>query len=140
MKASVTRYVRIDHAQLVEMTLHAEGTSEECCGFLLGHEGRSIVTCTIPTTNVARDPGEYFVIDPLAYLRAEQYAATSNLELIGIYHSHPNSAAIPSETDRTNALQNLSYVILSLDDQQCTGIRSWRLNSSEHFEEELIIS
>jgi proteasome lid subunit RPN8/RPN11 len=124
-----------------ELVASAESTPEECCGFLLGHEreGR-IVTAVIPAQNVAENRQVHFEVDPLEYLRAEQYAAKHNLELVGIYHSHPNSPALPSETDRRKAQPYFSYVILSVVGQRFEHIRSWRLNHLQQFEEEPIIS
>ena len=78
-------------------------------------------------------------MDPLEYLRAEKYATAHQLELLGIYHSHPNTTAIPSETDRREAQPFFSYVILSVMQQQFSHIRSWRLNQMNEFEEETIL-
>ena len=141
MKAPGNRYVQIDSARLSELVASAEGTSEECCGFLLGYErGGHIVTEVIPAHNIAANRQIHFEVDPLEYLRAEQYAAKHKLELVGIYHSHPNSTAVPSETDRLKAQPYFSYVILSMVSQQFDDIRSWRLNHLHQFEEEPIIS
>jgi len=141
VKAPANLYVRIDNARLAELVTRAEDTSGECCGFLLGHDrGGRIVSAVIPALNIAKNPRMHFEIDPLEYLRAEQYAAQHKLELIGIYHSHPNGTAVPSETDRRMAQPYFSYVILSMIDQQFDDIRSWRLNHLQQFEEEPIIS
>jgi proteasome lid subunit RPN8/RPN11 len=139
VNAPAKRYVRIDNTRLNELVASAEGTSEERCGFLLGHEraGR-VVTTVIPAVNVAKNPLVHFEVDPLEYLRAEKYAAKYGLELIGIYHSHPNGTAVPSETDRCNAHPHFSYVILSMIGQRFDDIRSWRLNHNGQFEEEPI--
>jgi proteasome lid subunit RPN8/RPN11 len=133
--------VKIDPDRLRELIADVEHTSEERCGFLIGyHAGARIVTTVLPAKNVAAaDRHVRFAVDPLEYLRAEKYAASNRLELLGVYHSHPNSTAVPSETDRQQAHPHFSYVILSVIDQQFAGIRSWRLNQDRHFEEEVIL-
>jgi proteasome lid subunit RPN8/RPN11 len=64
--------------------------------------------------------------------------AGNNLTLVGIYHSHPDHHAMPSESDRLGAYPYLSYVIIAVTNQKFEDIRSWRLNASARFEEELI--
>jgi proteasome lid subunit RPN8/RPN11 len=141
LKAPVHLFLTIDNDQLGELVSNVEGTSEERCGFLLGHDQATrIVTAVVPALNVAAtDRHMRFEIDPLEYLRAEQYAAAHQLELVGIYHSHPNTVAIPSETDRREAYPHFSYVILSVMEQRFADIRSWRLNQRLEFEEETVI-
>jgi proteasome lid subunit RPN8/RPN11 len=58
--------------------------------------------------------------------------------MLGIYHSHPNHPAIPSERDRLAAQPYFSYVIISVMKGKTDQIRSWRLNETSHFEEENI--
>lgn len=140
MNAPVPAYVRIDCDRLRELVADAEFTSDECCGFLLGYDrSQRIVTNVLPATNIARNKSVEFKVDPLEYLRAEQLAEKSGLELLGVYHSHPNCAAIPSESDRRDAQPHFSYVIVSTRGQQFDHIRSWRLNQKREFEEEIII-
>lgn len=140
MKSIIPQFVSIDNDRLSELVVNVEGTSEECCGFLLGHDhGMRVVTTVIPASNMAADRRTKFQIDPLEYLRAERYAANHQLELVGIYHSHPNTAAIPSETDLREAQPCFSYVILSVSNGRFADIRSWRLNHLHHFEEETVI-
>lgn len=132
--------MRIDPDRLKELVADAEITSDECCGFLLGYErGHRVVTNVIPATNTAGNKSVEFRVDPLEYLRAEQFAEKLGLELLGVYHSHPNTAAIPSESDRRDAQPHFSYVIVSTRAQHFDHIRSWRLNQNREFEEEIII-
>jgi proteasome lid subunit RPN8/RPN11 len=126
---------------LNEMITHAESTSDECCGFLIGLEttDNRAVQHVITTNNITPgDRSQRFEIAPLAFLEAEHFAELNNLQLLGIYHSHPNHPAIPSELDRVSAQPGFSNVIISLKDQKFADIRSWRLTSDLHFEEEKI--
>lgn len=142
LKSTKPGFISITPQELDKLVANAEGTTEECCGFLLGHQ-RDIhaVTQIIPARNVASsDRHLRFEVDPLEYLRAEQFAAAAKMELLGIYHSHPGAPAVPSETDRLNAQPCFSYVILSVTGQRVTEIRSWRLNHVHQFEEETVIT
>jgi len=112
---------------------------DECCGFLFGVEKESdrIVTDILIVTNAKEgDKRRRFQISPRDYMKAEQYADENNLYLLGIYHSHPNHPAIPSEHDRLAAQPWFSYVIISVLERKVGLIRSWRLNEDNQFEEE----
>jgi proteasome lid subunit RPN8/RPN11 len=112
----------------------------ECCGFLLGYEdenGRRIITEALVVNNAKEgDKKRRFVIAPQDYLQAEEYAEAHNQILLGVYHSHPDHPAVPSEHDRAAAQPFFSYLIISVNDRQPGFIRSWRLNNDGNFEEE----
>jgi proteasome lid subunit RPN8/RPN11 len=113
---------------------------DECCGFMLGREdgaGNRVVSSVLPINNSARENRRRrFEISPRDYLKGEQHAMDHHVELLGIYHSHPNHPAIPSEHDRVAAQPWFSYVIISVGEDEVKDIRSWRLNSNSQFDEE----
>ncbi|HYF33565.1 MAG TPA: M67 family metallopeptidase [Chitinophagaceae bacterium] len=115
---------------------------DECCGFLYGTEdaqGNRTVSEILVVHNAKEgDKRRRFEISPKDYLQAELFADEHNLQLLGVYHSHPNHPAIPSEQDRVAAQPYFSYVILSIYDKEMKGLRSWRLNDAFEFEEEII--
>ncbi|MFV2015077.1 MAG: Mov34/MPN/PAD-1 family protein, partial [Candidatus Heimdallarchaeota archaeon] len=82
-------------------------------------------------------------IDPLELVRLEDELDEIGLQLLGIYHSHPNHPAKLSETDFKFAWPNLSYTVLSVQQGTADLMTSWRLemNGSEKvkFIEEKII-
>ncbi|HKH59617.1 MAG TPA: M67 family metallopeptidase, partial [Flavitalea sp.] len=84
------------------------------------------------------DKRRRFEISAKDYLKGEQYALEKELQFLGVYHSHPNHPAIPSEHDRVAAQPYFSYIIISVLSNQTTHMRSWRLNDSFQFEEEEI--
>tara|TARA_B100002049_G_scaffold193885_1_gene151144 strand:- start:43 stop:498 length:456 start_codon:yes stop_codon:yes gene_type:complete len=45
-------------------------------------------------------PETNFIISPEQLLEGYQFAEKKQLELVGVFHSHPNSAASPSNTDK----------------------------------------
>ncbi len=134
--------LQIDPLPLKLIVEHAEESfPNECCGFLLGKEAEEhrIVTEVILSINQSEENQKRrFKISPKDYLSAEQYAEEQGLQLLGIYHSHPNHPAKPSEHDRVVAQPYFSYVILSVLDKEFFQLRSWRLNDNEQFEEETV--
>jgi proteasome lid subunit RPN8/RPN11 len=114
---------------------------EEGCGFFFGKDGNTRqVTHFLETENVFEgERKRRFSIRPEDYLLAEHYALENELDLLGIYHSHPNHPAIPSETDRLNAVPWFSYLIITTTITGATEARSWQLNPAGTFEEERLI-
>jgi proteasome lid subunit RPN8/RPN11 len=72
-------------------------------------------------------------------MTAEQHALDHDWTLLGVYHSHPNHPAIPSEHDRVAAQPFFSYLIISVLNNEIITLRSWLLNDDQQFEEEKII-
>src|SRR3989449_8770122 len=80
------------------------------------------------------------MVDPLELLRADDAARKRGLDLIGIYHSHPNHPAVPSEFDRSRATPWYSYVILSIVDREPQELAAWRFDeSTKRFEREEMV-
>jgi len=116
------------------MRAHAASTfPEECCGLLLGRfddEARTKqVTETRVMGNVFRKEERYhrYTIDPKEFLVAETEAESRGLDVVGIYHSHPNAPAQPSSFDRDHAWPTLSYVVMEVRDGKPVEAKSWVL-------------
>jgi len=135
--------LNIEQTPLDEMIKDAVRTfPDECCGFLLGKEEnniRTIIKIQVVDNAKEGDKRRRFIISAKDYLKAELFADENNLQLIGVYHSHPNHPAIPSEHDRVAAQPYFSYIILSVMNNEFDHIRSWRLNEQQQFEEEKIL-
>ncbi|HVU56393.1 MAG TPA: M67 family metallopeptidase [Puia sp.] len=116
---------------------------DECCGFLFGreeHDGTRVLVDILAVDNSKEgDKRRRFAISPQDYMTAEQHALDHDWTLLGIYHSHPNHPAIPSEHDRVAAQPFFSYVIVSVLEKEVITLRSWVLNDDQQFEEEKII-
>jgi proteasome lid subunit RPN8/RPN11 len=113
---------------------------EEACGFLLGRENGDTrtITATWSATNVSTENRKRrFIVDPLDYLRAEKKATSEGLSLLGIYHSHPDHPAVPSEHDLVAAHPYFSYVIVSLVAGDVSATRSYQLQNGQFVEEEI---
>jgi proteasome lid subunit RPN8/RPN11 len=111
---------------------------EEGCGFLLGSaDPERVITAFLPVQNANEGQRERrFNIRPVDYLLAERWASEQGLDLIGIYHSHPEVAPVPSATDLASALPWFSYLITRVTAQGAQESRSWQLNADGVFEEE----
>lgn len=92
---------RIRAGVIADVVRHArEAAPAECCGLLLGGDGE--VGEAVRTRNASGDPFR-FVIDPADHIARRREARNRGLAVLGFYHSHPRSAAVPSATDRAEA-------------------------------------
>jgi proteasome lid subunit RPN8/RPN11 len=84
-------------------------------------------------------PRRRFLVRPVDYLAAERRATELEAELIGFYHSHPDSPARPSRYDLEHAWPTFAYVILSVEGAAPRALTSWRLREDRSiFDEEPI--
>jgi proteasome lid subunit RPN8/RPN11 len=112
----------------------------ECCGALIGRDGRVLETLALPNTT-EEGPRRRFLVRPADYRAAEARAAAAGAELLGFYHSHPDHPAQPSQYDLDHAWPSLSYVIVSIRERQPREMRSWRLREDRaQFDEEEIVN
>ncbi|MEL6731267.1 MAG: M67 family metallopeptidase [Bacteroidota bacterium] len=112
----------------------------ECCGFFYGKDGeiRTVSFATVVDNSKEGDQRRRFEISPLDYMRAEKKAIAEGLDLLGVYHSHPNHPAIPSIHDLKQAVPHFSYIILSVQKGTYDHVRSWRLTEEGQFAEETL--
>jgi proteasome lid subunit RPN8/RPN11 len=115
---------------------------DECCGFFYGTESADGVRLLTGMREVENskegDKKRRFQISATDYMKAERWAEETGQLLLGIYHSHPNHPAIPSEHDRIAAQPYFSYIIVSVMHGTVDTIYSWRLNEQNQFEPENI--
>ena len=115
-----------------------QGYPHERCGVLLGRASDGIVSVedALPARNLntqrARDRYE---LDPDDLLRADAQARERQLDIVGIWHTHPDHPARPSDTDRALAWEAWSYLIVSVDAAGVQSMRSWRLDGHAFVEE-----
>ncbi len=80
-----------------------------------------------------------YMITPQDALRAEQEAAEREMDVIGVFHSHPDHPNRPSEFDREWAMPWFTYLITSVWTGEATESRAWRLSDDRtSFREEKI--
>ncbi|HEY9631670.1 MAG TPA: M67 family metallopeptidase [Coleofasciculaceae cyanobacterium] len=78
-------------------------------------------------------------IDPKDLLAAQRHGRDRQLDIIGIYHSHPDHRAVPSECDRAMAWSRYSYLIISVDHGRAIDYRAWSLDDQHQFQSEPLI-
>ncbi len=125
--------IELPRAVLQAIQEHArDAYPEECCGFLMGRSGPPRrVEESRRARNVARENrSRRYMIDPVELLHADDDARKKNLDLIGIYHSHPDHPPVPSEYDRSRAASWLSYVIVSVVDRHPKDVTAWQFDEA----------
>lgn len=148
----------VEHLRLI--CTHAESTyPHECCGLLLGKLSQdekllvdAIATENVwnpiaaadfqaiePNLNLGTDKNTYYTIAPEVMLKVQKEARDRQLDIIGVYHSHPNHPAIPSEFDRACAWQTYSYIIVSVPQGKAGEVLSWSLDDNHQFQLEEIV-
>jgi proteasome lid subunit RPN8/RPN11 len=115
---------------------HGEETyPHECCGALVGGDGRVSVAVPLPNTT-EEGPRRRFLVRPADYRLAEARAAEAGGELVGFYHSHPDHPARPSQFDLDHAWPNFAYVIVSVASGVSRDMTVWWLQEDRsRFEE-----
>lgn len=104
---------------------------QEACGLLIGRP-REDGGWSVDEVRRARNleperTGDRYVLDPEAFLAADRDARAAGVEIVGFWHSHPDSPAVPSETDRRAAWTGYAYVIVSVRGGRPRAIRVWTL-------------
>ncbi len=111
------------------MVEHAEATyPNECVGAMLGASGSDGKTVTVGMRLENSFGGEQVARYELRnedLLTADREARGQGLELIGIYHSHPDCDAYFSETDLKNSCPWYSFVVLSIKQGKFDHANSW---------------
>lgn len=122
--------ITISEKQLSEIREHGvRDYPYECCGLLLGRytDNGKVVQETYPISNAREESAKRnrFLITPDELMRGERYARSRDLEVVGFYHSHPDSPAVPSNYDLEHAWPTYSYIIVSTSEGQATDLFSW---------------
>ena len=121
----------LDHAR--------ESYPHECCGILIGlmsEKKRIMDAVRAENTNKERASDRY-EMNPDELLKIEREARGAGLEVVGVYHSHPDHPSRPSEFDRQRGWPEYSYIIVAVKGGTETEARSWTfIEEDEPFGEE----
>ena len=127
--------IRIEAEPWQVMLAHARETyPNECCGAMLGEldDGSKIVRVAMPLENAfAGAKAARYELRPEDLLAADRAARERNLDLIGIYHSHPDCDAYFSTTDLKNSCPWYSFVVLSIRKGEFDHANSWLPNADQ---------
>jgi proteasome lid subunit RPN8/RPN11 len=136
--------IAIEQKPWTDMVAHARAVfPNECCGAMLGtvRNDRKVVSIALPLVNASggRQSTRYELL-PEEVLRAGREARKAGMQMIGIYHSHPDSGAYFSTADLKNSCPWYSFVVLSIMNGEFDHACCWLPNrdQSEAVREELI--
>jgi proteasome lid subunit RPN8/RPN11 len=127
--------IEVKDEHLIEMRQHGERDYPfECCGLMLGRfegEGRKIVAETYSISNAREEAAKRnrFLIRPEELMRGEKYAREKGLDVVGLYHSHPDERAVPSKYDLEHAWPTYSYIVVSVEQGRAVDLRSWEMET-----------
>lgn len=114
----------------------------ECCGVILGPDGKDSPVRLKAMVNAAHSP-TFYEFDPQDLLALYREIDEKNEEIVVIYHSHTETEAYPSRTDIAYASEpGAHYVLISSRKEIAPAIefRSYRIVDGEVTEEEISIT
>jgi len=133
--------LRLDDAMNAEINSRARAAyPHEACGLLIGREagGRTLVERVTSCRNLAVDRlADRYVLDPDDFHAADEAARREGLDIVGIWHTHPDHPARPSETDLEAAWPEYSYLIVSVTSGGVAERRAWLLEDERFIEQEI---
>lgn len=129
----------IVNKKLIEVCEH--GFPFEVCGYLLGNlsygEDPSGIDDVFNISelmiceNINKDrPDIRFEINPVDRIKAQSLAESKKIDVIGVYHSHPNHKAYASPTDNDFAVESTIYLIYSIFDSKYKDLKAYFKNSN----------
>ena len=134
--------IKVDKQAWDIMVAHAEAKfPNECCGAMLGKIDGGIKQVTLAEAlenSYEGAQGARYELRPEDLLAADKKARAAGLELIGIFHSHPDCDAYFSKTDLENSCPWYSFVVLSIRGGEFDHANSWLPNPEQtaaHLEE-----
>jgi proteasome lid subunit RPN8/RPN11 len=126
------------------MVEHARATyPNECVGAMLGRidgEEKQVLAAMRLANSTSGSQRARYELRPEDLLAADKEARRQGLDLVGIYHSHPDCGAYFSETDLKNSCPWYSFIVLSIQNGEFDHANSWLPNAeqTEAEKEELI--
>jgi proteasome lid subunit RPN8/RPN11 len=110
--------IKIENGAWETMVAHAEAKfPNECCGAMIGKidGAEKHVISAAPMENAySGAQGARYELRPEDLLEADRRARSAGMDLIGIFHSHPDCDAYFSKTDLENSCPWYSFVVLSV--------------------------
>ena len=139
VEISPTSQLRLDHAVIEAIDAAAlTNYPHEACGLLVGRDtpAATVVERSAPARNLAVDRlTDRYLLDPDDFYAADQAARRDGLDIVGVWHTHPDHPAQPSPTDLEAAWPGYSYLIVSVAARGVVGRRAWRLDGDKFIEQ-----
>lgn len=124
--------IRIDTDPWQAMVAHArQAYPNECCGAMLGTidgENKNVREAIALENAFEGAQAARYELRPEDLLAADKAARSRGMDLIGIYHSHPDCDAYFSTTDLQNSCPWYSFVVLSIQKGEFHHANSWLPN------------
>lgn len=94
--------------------------------------GADVCHRVVPGINItAGDPARRYQLDWRTLLDCVKDTRKGDAVILGFYHSHPGGAARPSERDRDEAWEDVTYLIVAVsadrDKPEVTACGGWRV-------------
>ena len=127
--------LKLSQSDYLSLRQHGEETyPNECCGAMLGtvNDGHKKVVIAMPLENASSgSQAARYELRPEDLLKADRQARQQNMDLVGIYHSHPDCGAYFSETDLKNSCPWYSFVVLAIQNGEFDHANSWLPNPEQ---------
>ena len=106
----------------------------EACGLILGHteEGEDEIVFICRDLRRARNLSDNpyrFKLSPEDFMKIQDEADKLGLEIIGVYHTHPDHPPIASQFDLESAIDGLFYIIMSVHHGKPGDSKGWILDA-----------
>jgi proteasome lid subunit RPN8/RPN11 len=127
--------IRVSESFRRRIKEHARQTYPyECCGILLGRvDGDLKVVTEIRGLDNEHEEGHErrYLISPQQMFEVQRDARARKLDILGVYHSHPDHPNRYSEYDRSHAWPWYSYIIVSVLKGEPKQMRCWILSDDQ---------
>ena len=135
------RISRANWQAIIDHAVAEAAKPAEACGLLAGELGDIDVKAIYPCGNAAPPEKQDVIYDlnSVDYLQADREAQANGWEIIGVYHSHTHTEALPSPTDIAQAPDpSWHYIVVSLR-HPSPVVRSFTIVDGEVAEEPLVL-
>jgi proteasome lid subunit RPN8/RPN11 len=119
MRSPFVRSVRLAPREVERLKSWTRAAApDEACGVFLGHRAEEPTGARVEVVevllgrNLATAAARAFELHPEDHLAAELAAQAAGLEVVGVWHSHPNGTAAPSAADRADAWESWVHAIV----------------------------
>lgn len=117
---------------------------QEAAGLLLGsidgEDRRALQLLPVPNSFDEVQRTHRYQIDPRQMIEAEAQAEAEGLDIVGVFHTHPDHPPVPSAFDLERALPWFVYLITSVEGGQVVDHRAWRLDDERGAFDEVQLS
>ncbi len=120
-----------------------EGYPEEVVGFILGAVQADKITLRrfLKAENSFEGQARYqsYRISSYDWLRSESEAKRLAMDVVGVFHTHPDHPSIPSAYDLEFALPNIVYLIAAIHEGRLASVQAWKLQEDRNQFDECLI-